>query len=289
LLDEWDPQNTQPAPFRYNLVPMTAQPPNPQDTVTVEFSVAVGDGKFKATAVVPAGQTNLTQILPVIQSLDDSFIQGVSAQLAQAGKPVSCKAGCTHCCHQLISLNIFEAEALAAWIQTLPETRQKQLADRFHKTLLKISAAELIDRMVDEDWFVESSTAKQLAVDYLYKRIPCPFLEEERCSIYPMRPLICREYMVTSPPVHCYDPVSLQTEPVRMPLYFSRTLHSIAAELEHDPRGWIPLVFLFGWMKANAHPGECITGDGPEVLYEFIKRIDRAKPHTPTPEPQPDG
>jgi len=267
---------------------MTDQPPNSQDTVTVEFTVAVGDGKFNATAVVPAGQTNLTQILPIIQSLDDALIRGFSAQLAEAGTPVTCNAGCTHCCHQLVSLNIFEAEALTTWIRSLPEARQQHLADRFHQTLLKISAAGLIDRIVSEDWFVESTTARQLAVDYLYKRIPCPFLENDACTIYPMRPLICREYMVISPPEHCYDPLSLQTENVRMPLYLSRTLHTIAANLEHDTRGWIPLIFLFGWMKANAHPGECIAGDGPEVLYEFVKRIDRAKPHNPAAEPQPE-
>ena len=57
----------------------------PQETVSVEFAVGIGDGKFTATAVVPAGQTNLTQILPVLQSLDDSLIGGVTAQLNQAG------------------------------------------------------------------------------------------------------------------------------------------------------------------------------------------------------------
>jgi len=49
---------------------MTEQP---QETVPVQFTLGIGDGKFTATAVVPAGQTNLTQILPVIQALDDSL------------------------------------------------------------------------------------------------------------------------------------------------------------------------------------------------------------------------
>jgi hypothetical protein len=31
-----------------------------QETVSVEFTVAVGDDQFTATAVVPAGQTNPT-------------------------------------------------------------------------------------------------------------------------------------------------------------------------------------------------------------------------------------
>ena len=50
-------------------------------TVSVEFTVGIGEEQFTAVAVVPAGQTNLTQILPVLQSLDDSFISGVAAQL----------------------------------------------------------------------------------------------------------------------------------------------------------------------------------------------------------------
>jgi hypothetical protein len=68
-----------------------------QETVSVEFAIGIGDGKMTATAVVPAGQTNLTQILPVLQSLDDSLIAGVASQLAEAGRKISCKAGCGAC------------------------------------------------------------------------------------------------------------------------------------------------------------------------------------------------
>ncbi len=88
--------------------------------------------------------------------------------------------------------------------------------------------------MVNEDWFGKTDSARKLAIDYLYERIPCPFLEEERCSIYSIRPLICREYMVTSPPEHCFDPATLKAVPVRLPLYFSRVLNAIGAEVEHD-------------------------------------------------------
>jgi hypothetical protein len=62
-----------------------------------------------------------------------------------------------------------------------------------------------------------------------------------------------------------------------MPLHFSRILNHIGAEIEHDNRGWIPLVFLFAWMKADAHPGDAVSGTGPEVLYEFVKRMNIAK------------
>jgi Fe-S-cluster containining protein len=227
---------------------------------------------------VPAGQCNLTQILPVIQALDDSFIAGVTAQASTAGMHVSCKAGCGACCRQIVPISIFEAEALTNWIRSLPEQRQQELTERFHHALLKLAAGGLIERMVTEDWLAETEAARQLALDYLYQRVPCPFLEDESCSIHSIRPLICREYLVSSPPEHCSDPATLQVAPIRMPLSFSRILNAVGAIVERDSRGWIPLVFLFAWMKSGAHPGDAIRGTGPQVLYEFLKCMSEAKP-----------
>ncbi len=252
-----------------------------QETVTVEFAVGLGDGKFTASAAVPAGPTNLTQILPVLQSLDDSFIGGVTAQLSEAGFHVSCKAGCGACCRQMVPISIFEAEALSAWIRSLPEARQQELARRFHEALLQFAAAGLIDRMVTQDWLAETDSARKLALDYFYQHVACPFLEEESCSIHSIRPLICREYLVTSPPQFCADPAGLQVVPARLPLNFSRILNAIGAEIERDARGWIPLLFLFAWMESGARPGEAVAGVGPQVLYEFVKRMDIARSPLP--------
>ena len=257
---------------------MDEQPPTTIETITVEFTLGLPDGKFAVTAVVPAGQTNLTQILPVLQAIDDSLIAGVGSQLAESGRPISCRAGCGACCRQMVPISIFEAEALATWIRSLPESRQEELALRFQNALRKLAASGLIDRMVNEDWLAETESARRLALEYLYERVACPFLEDESCSIHPIRPLICREYLVTSAPEHCYDPATLKSVPVALPLHFSRVLNRIGAELEHDTRGWIPLLFLFAWMKAGAHPGEAITGAGPQVLYEFVKNLSHGHP-----------
>jgi hypothetical protein len=60
---------------------------------------------------------------------------------------------------------------------------------------------------------------------------------------------------------------------VPMPIRLMPALNQIGAEVEHNTRGWIPLVFLFAWMKADAHPGEKVSGTGPEVLHNFLSRI----------------
>ncbi len=266
---------------RYNSLSMDEQPTAPPenapiDTVSVEFALAVGEGRISVTAVVPSGQTNLTQILPVLQAIDDSLIASVASATAQAGHPISCKAGCGACCRQLVPITIFEAEALAIWIRSLPQSTQQEIAERFHQALLKLSAAGLIDRLVQmskEDWRSEAEISQRMGIDYLYQRIPCPFLVDESCSIHPIRPLICREYLVSSPPANCEDPSVFQVAPVHPPVRLFPALAQISAELEHDTRGWIPLVFLFAWMKTNSHPGQFISGTGPEVLYEFVKRL----------------
>jgi Fe-S-cluster containining protein len=254
-------------------------------SVTVNFKVALGDGAFSASATVPEGPCNLTEILPVLQSLDDSLLSAVTEQLAEANLSISCKAGCGACCRQMVPLSIFEAEALAAWMATLdPETRQL-LAQRFHQALLKFASAGLIDRLATEDWLTDDDSARQLTLDYFNQGVPCPFLQDESCSIHPIRPLICREYLVTSDPRHCADPAALQIDPVPVPLSFSRILNHMGAELEQGSHGWIPLVFLFAWMDSGAHPGSAFSGTGPEVLYEFVRRFEFArKPNKKEPE-----
>ena len=47
--------------------------------------------------------------------------------------------------------------------------------------------------------------------------VPCPFLEDESCSIHPERPLVCREYLVTSPAALCAGPTQEGVTPVAVP------------------------------------------------------------------------
>jgi Fe-S-cluster containining protein len=242
--------------------------------VTVDFKFAVGDGSFGASLTVPEGQCNLTEILPVLQSFDDSLLTAISEQLGAEGLSVSCKAGCGACCRQMVPLSIFEAEALAAWIATMDPATREILAQRFHQALLKLASGGIIDRLVTEDWLADTDSARQLALDYFYQRVPCPFLQDESCSIHPIRPLVCREYLVTSDPARCADPKNLGADPVGLPTRLSRTLNQMGAELEPGSRGWIPLVFLFAWIESGAHPGAAYSGAGPEVLYEFVRRMD---------------
>ncbi|MGC2639454.1 MAG: YkgJ family cysteine cluster protein [Acidobacteriaceae bacterium] len=245
---------------------------NNQPGVRVTFSLPLGGAQLNASAVVPAGRTTLTALLPIIQNLENVITAKASEEANAAGTPISCGPGCGACCRQLVPVSLFEAEALTRWMRSLPEEQRSALEARFHRALLALRDAGVIDKLVRQDWTTQEEAAAELAIDYFHAAVPCPFLENESCSIHPIRPLSCREYMVTSPPELCRDPSIHQISGVQLPVKLSRALFRYGAEMEHDARGWLPLVFLLAWGRSGATPGDHVAGTGEEVLRGFLEK-----------------
>ncbi len=86
---------------------------------------------------------------------------------------VACKSGCAHCCHQPVGITAIEAIAIVDRLrQTLSETELSRVAERVAEAREKARGA---------------STAERFSAEQ-----PCPFLEAGQCSIYDVRPLVCR-------------------------------------------------------------------------------------------------
>jgi len=89
-------------------------------------------------------------------------------------KPLACEAGCSHCCYQYdVGVTPFEILCIAAHIlETYNKDEQAVVLD-------KIAMAEKKKRSLPiEDWG--------------YGKFPCPLLVDEKCSVYEVRPLVCR-------------------------------------------------------------------------------------------------
>lgn len=254
------------------------------ESVQVDFTLTVGDGRVDISTMVPLRQMNLTELLPVLHSIEQAIIDDSVEQVEAAGMKISCKAGCGACCRQLVPLSIFEAEALSDWIRTLPAERQQELEQRFHRVLLGLRDAGMLERIVAREWLADEATRDLMGAEYFRLGLACPFLEDESCSIHPIRPLSCREYLVTSPAEQCVEPIRNKITGVMLPVKLSRALFRMGRECEADPVGLIPLVFLMAWMKSGVRPGEAYSGLGPELLYEVIRRLETVS----TPDPPAD-
>ena len=151
---------------------------------------------------MPAGPTRLRQLLPLVQSFADAVVEGAAKGAEEQGLKISCKKGCGACCRQAVPISEVEARRIRDVVNELPEPRRSQVRARFAEARRRLAEAGLLDDLLHPgDWALRGNAS--FSLKYFYLGIPCPFLEEESCSIYADRPLTCREYLVTTPAENC--------------------------------------------------------------------------------------
>ena len=173
-----------------------------QSTATLRLKV--GDLQIAHPITVPNGPVAATAVLPALQGLVNAVVGA-----AEVGKEISCRKGCGACCRQLVPISPTEGEALLALIEAMPRERRKAVRARFAAAEAAITDAGLAERGGRSD--------REMSVAYFALGVPCPFLEDESCSIHPDRPLVCREYLVTSPAELCAGPTQEGVTPVPDP------------------------------------------------------------------------
>ncbi len=222
---------------------------------TATLRLTVGDLRIVHPITVPTGPVAAADVVPALQGLVNAVVTA-----AEAGKAISCRKGCGACCRQLVPISRTEAERLMVTVASLPPERRTTLEARFAAAEAALAAADLKERKGRPD--------RDLSTAYFALGIPCPFLEEESCSIHPDRPLVCREYLVTSPAELCAGPAQEGVTPVPVPKV------SLAARgLQDEREDWFPLALLMDWAKTRPKAGARRTG--PEWIQKFLKGMSR--------------
>jgi Fe-S-cluster containining protein len=235
--------------------------------------LALPGGLLEVGMEVPTGEVSMQGLLPALRTTADAFVAYASERTAAEGKPVSCAKGCGACCRQLVPLAEAEARRLASVVEELPEPRRSAVRKRFADAVASVEASGLLPALEGRaDQLVERNVETGLA--YFALGIPCPFLEDESCSIYAERPIACREYLVSSPPAACSEPSRETVVSVPLP---TRVWAAMAREEKEVPGSrpapCIPLVVALRW--AAAHLDAETLRPGPELLRSVYARFSR--------------
>lgn len=222
---------------------------------TATLRLKVGDLAIAHPLTVPNTPVPATAVLPALQGLVNEVVGA-----AEAGKDVSCRKGCGACCRQLVPISRTEGEALLGLVDTMPKERRKAVRARFAAAEAAITQAGLAERGGRSD--------REMSVGYFALRVPCPFLEEESCSIHPDRPLVCREYLVTSPAELCAGPAQEDVTPVAVP-----KLSLAARGLQDEQDDWFPLAMLMAWSRKR--PAASKRRPGTEWVQRFLAALGR--------------
>lgn len=220
---------------------------------TATLRLAVGALRIAHPITVPSGPVPAADVVPALQGLVNAVVTA-----AEAGQAISCRKGCGACCRQLVPVSRTEGERLLQLVAALPEARRRTLAARFEAAEAAIDAAGLKTP--------DGRSDRDLSTAYFALGVPCPFLEDESCSIHPDRPLVCREYLVTSPATLCSGPAQEGVTPVAVP-----KVSMAARGLQEDGDGWFPLALLMDWSRRRPREGQ--KRSGPEWVQRFLRGL----------------
>ena len=171
----------------------------------------------------------------------------------------------------LVPLSAPEAFALREWVCSRPTDEQERIAARFAESASLLLSHGLWQRLSELCDAPEQPNDEALEVvnrEYYALRMPCPFLEEEVCTIYEARPAACRELLVSSPPERCDDMINNHVEPISSPVLVSTVLGLLWQELRKSPTRLIPLPVALDWV--NGHEQE------NQPTWKGVQLLDRA-------------
>lgn len=242
-----------------------------------EISLQTPSGEITTAVGVPTSFVPITAILPLMRSLGEEVQTMEQRRLLEAGQTVSCQKGCAACCRMLVPVSAPEAFALANTIDGLEQNERNRLLAQLDLAQQRLARAGLLKQLsslAESPDSISDEAAESLNRSYYALRMPCPFLDNEACSIYADRPAACRELAVTSPATECQDMTSETVRAVPVAVRISTALSLLWAELTATAPRLIPLPLAIDWAKRH-QAEQTRRWAGTELFEKALDKIWR--------------
>jgi Fe-S-cluster containining protein len=249
--------------------------------VKLSVGMRVFDQHVEMEMTLPQGPARLGALLPVFRRVADSLVELSARRAEEQGKTISCAKGCGACCRQIVPVAEVDARAIARLVDELPEPRRSLVRERFARAKERLAAAGFLSRLQQPGTFTAEEVLP-FGLAYLRLGIACPFLEDECCSIYESRPITCREFLVTTPAVHCANPTPETVQWVEMASKVWTALsRADAGEIGPGLIPWVPLVLALDW--AEAHPDTGSEEPVEKIVEKVFRELGRTRSAPPSP------
>lgn len=262
-----------------------SKPTETNNKIPFSFALRIGGETLNISGSVPEGECRTTDLLPLLLGLCEA-ITGAAVRELPNTQRVSCGPGCGACCRQLVPISHTEA----AWLHHtvlpgLDPAHRGRVDSRIREAAVVLEKFGLTEAIRGLPAEPDPETRQSTGLRYFLAGIPCPFLEDDSCSIHPQRPLACREYLVTSPAAACGHPEPGTISPVPIPLKPSHALIRLDAGSPPIP-GWRTMIDA---LSDPAAPVPQVVPNAIGFLKKFLAELlERANLETPlTPRTSP--
>ncbi len=242
-------------------------------TLSASTELLIGNQKLKLRLVVPLDDVPPESLLPTLHELSSLIVDGVVEKVEKQGAKITCKKGCGACCRQHVPISPAEARLMAEIVENMPEEGRSSIKKRFEQAVERLRESGIMDNAINYHQLSEMETAAMVK-GYFELGIACPFLENESCSIYPFRPLICREYMVISPVSHCAKLEEEHIKRPKLPVSVADTFSGMDGVGKKGENKYIPLIMALEWTEK--HSDDCEYRPGPKWVQAFFEDLSGA-------------
>ena len=246
-----------------------------EDWVTGSVRINIGGQPLDLQMTVPAKPVKPQRMLPIFQQMATNFVSLSETAVENAGGKISCRKGCGACCRQPVPLAEIETYKIAEMVEAMPEPRRTEIKKRFADAWHHFADIGWFERL-DECFNLSPEERNKVILEYFYEGIPCPFLEDESCSIHLERPVICREYLVTTPAENCSKPTAENIRMVEIPVKPSGVVRKITnSEKLNQPVNFVPLILALEWADKNADEFPEKTGE--QWMADFFRNLTHSE------------
>jgi Fe-S-cluster containining protein len=247
----------------------------------LDIAVRTPAGEVTTTVEISTGFVPVTDIVPLLRRLGQQAQALEQQRITAAAQKISCARGCAACCRMLVPVSAPEAFALRDMVAALPAERRQEFQRRVEAALGRLERAGLLAslrQVAETDRPITDETMEPINRAYYALKLPCPFLENEACSIYDDRPAACRELLVTSPAEWCQDMVNKPVRAIPVPLRVSTILGLLWSELTGSPPRLIPLPLSLDWADRHATENRASWKAGDlldkalDVIWKFLNQ-----------------
>ncbi len=230
----------------------SAQMPQGERT-ELDFDINLFGQTLNCTISVDNHRARLTDLVPPARTLCTEVINATVKAMSDRGFGITCTKGCSHCCNYLISVSSAEAFAIAEEISAMPAFKRSAL---FRSAIA--AAKHVLDRSATIQYLdplrldsFDNNVLLRISKWYADLNLMCPFQANNTCMIYDIRPLACREHLVSCAASVCKFGSPGMPHVVTLPVNIANVLMRTGAKLQNIASEAILLPLIAPYAETN--------------------------------------
>lgn len=189
----------------YTIKPQTQKQQTIRDSIeeflnsdSVLVLPTIGGGRFEYH------MNDISVAVDTLYNALDGALETLHQDARNKGTPITCSKGCSYCCNQPVACSIPESIFIVTHLNENPDTLEHFLS-RYQTWRGKFDPYKYSEIMNKQFHAMINgkSEGPELRLFAEFNCAECPFLKDNACSIYPVRPTVCRGMLSIDDPEKC--------------------------------------------------------------------------------------